>query len=296
MKVWIDGRIVGQEEARISVTDHGLLYGDGVFEGMRAYSGRMFRLEDHLRRLELSARAIGLDLPGRDRLREVVLATVAATGAADAYVRLVATRGEGPLGLDPTTCRGTRIFCIADSVELFSVEKTAGGIALVTVSLRRPAPDALDPRVKSLNYLNNVLAKLEARRRGADDAILLNGRGDVAEASAANVFVVRNGRLMTPPATDGALEGITRATVLDLAPTLGIEAGERTLGRIDLLGADEVFLTGSGARIVPVRSLDSQPIGESVPGPITARLRDAFLAHAHSTGTPVPYAGHPAAA
>jgi branched-chain amino acid aminotransferase len=291
MKVWFDGRILDHTEARISVVDHGLLYGDGVFEGMRAYAGRMFRLDDHLRRFEVSARAIGLDLPARDRLREIVLATVAATGAQDAYVRLVVTRGEGPLGLDPTTCASPTVFCIADSVEIFSKDKAAAGISLVVSSLRRPGPDALDPRIKSLNYLNNVLAKLEARRQGADDALLLNARGEIAEATAANVFVVRNDRLMTPPAADGALEGITRAVVLELASGLGLVAEERTLTRIDLVGADEAFLTGTGARIVPIRSLDGQPIGSSVPGPITAKIRDRYFALARSSGTPVPYAG-----
>jgi branched-chain amino acid aminotransferase len=290
MKVWLNGRILEHTEARISVVDHGLLYGDGVFEGMRAYGGRMFRLDDHLRRFEVSARAIGLELPARDRLREIVLATVAATGAPEAYVRLVVTRGEGPLGLDPTTCPLPTVFCIADSVEIFSKDKTAAGVALVVSSLRRPGPDVLDPRIKSLNYLNNVLAKLEARRQGADDALLLNARGEIAEATAANVFVARNDRLMTPPATDGALEGITRATVLELAPDLGLVAEERTLTRIDVLGADEAFLSGTGARIVPIRSLDGQPIGTSAPGPITAKIRDRYLALARSSGTPVPYA------
>ncbi|HYB99904.1 MAG TPA: branched-chain-amino-acid transaminase [Candidatus Limnocylindrales bacterium] len=292
MKVWIDGQIVDGKDARIPVTDHGFLYGDGVFEGMRAYAGRMFRLDDHMARLEVSARAIGLEIPGgTERVRDIVLQTVAATGSPEAYVRLIVTRGEGPLGIDPTTCPQARILCIVDTVELFTPEKSERGVALITASLRRPAADVLDPRVKSLNYLNNAMVKLEARRQGADDALLLNASGAIAEASGANIFAVCRGVLTTPPVTDGALEGITRQTVLELAGEAAIPARERSMGRVDLFGASEAFLTGSGARIVPVRSLDGQPVGSAVPGPVTARLRAAFFELARSTGTPVPYPG-----
>jgi branched-chain amino acid aminotransferase len=206
MKVWLDGRVVDGAQARIPVTDHGLLYGDGVFEGMRIFAGRVFRLDAHLARLETSARALDLELPGgTGAAREIVLATARAHGAPDAYVRLLATRGDGPLGLDPTGCTGPRWICIVDELALYPPEKRARGIELVTSSWRRPPADVLDPRVKSLNYLNNVLAKLEARRRGADDALLLNAAGAIAEASVANVFCVRAGELATPPASDGAL-------------------------------------------------------------------------------------------
>jgi branched-chain amino acid aminotransferase len=285
MKVWIDGRVVEAAEARIPVTDHGLLYGDGLFEGMRVYGGRVFRLDDHLARFATGAKALALELPGGiARVREIVLETVRAHGAPEAYIRLLATRGVGALGVDPTSCREPRILCLVDQVALYPQEKLRRGIDLVTVSLRRPPPDVLDPRVKSLNYLNNVLAKLEARQRGADEALLLNQQGQVAEAAVANVFVWRGGALATPPASDGALEGVTRRTILELAGTLGIPAFERTLGRFDLWAADEVFLTGSGAGVVPVRSLDGRAIGSGRPGPVYEKLRAAFLDAAPSLG------------
>jgi branched-chain amino acid aminotransferase len=290
MKVWIDGTIVDGSEAKLSVTDHGFLYGDGIFEGMRAYSGRMFRMEEHLERLQVSARAIAIDIPGGiEHVRSVVLETVAAAGAPDAYVRLLITRGEGPLGVDPTTCPQPKLICIVDTVELFPPSRAAEGVELVTASLRRPSADVLDPRVKSLNYLNNALCKGEARRRGADDALLLNQQGNVAEGTSANVFAVVRGIVTTPPSTDGALDGITRRTILELCDELGIPSRERTMGRIDFFAATEAFLSGSGARIVPIRSLDGQKIGAAVPGPITRRLTDAFFELARSTGTAIPY-------
>jgi branched-chain amino acid aminotransferase len=277
MKVWIDGRVVDGAEARVPVTDHGLLYGDGVFEGIRVYGGRVFRLDRHLARLETSARAIALALPGgREAMRAIVLATARAFGRDEAYVRLVVTRGAGALGVDPASCPEARPFCIVDAIRLFPAEKLEQGLALATVSIRRAPSDVLDPRVKSLNYLPSVRAKLEARAKGADEALLLNQSGAVAEASVANVFVVKDGRLATPSASDGALEGITRGAVLELAAEQGLPAGERTLNVVDVLGADEAFLTGTGARIVPVTSLDAQPIGSGKPGPITARLVAAF--------------------
>jgi len=295
MKVWIDGAIVAGHEARVPVTDHGLLYGDGVFEGIRAYARRVFRLDDHLARLRASARAIALALPHPEaRIREIVLDTLRVFGRDDAYVRLVVTRGEGALGVDPTSCPVPRLFCIAAEVRLYAPEKLAAGIELVTVSWRRPAPDALDPRVKSLNYLNNALAKLEARQRGADEALILNAAGHIAEASVANVFALRGRDLATPPPSDGSLDGIVRRSVLELASGLGLRAVERTLSRVDLLAADEVFLTGTGAGIVPVRSLDGQPIGagDAAPaglaeaGPTVARVRAAFAELTKTLGVP----------
>jgi branched-chain amino acid aminotransferase len=287
VKAWIDGRVLDAAEARVGVTDHGLLYGDGVFEGIRAFGRRVFRLDDHLARLGVSARAIGLSLPlDADGLRRVVLETLRALDLDDAYVRLVVTRGEGALGVDPTTCPAPRVFCIAAEARLFPEDKRAAGLDLVTVSWRRPALDALDPRVKSLNYLNNALAKLEARRRGADEALLLNAGGGVAEASVANVFVVRGRTLETPPPTDGCLEGITRRSVLELAPALGLEARERSLSRTDLLGADEVFLTGTGAGILPARSLDGQRIGGGPPFVTTDRVRAAYADLTTRLGAP----------
>lgn len=289
MKVWIDGAVVDGAEARIPVLDHGLLYGDGLFEGIRVYGGRVFRLELHLARLAAGARALGLELPGGvQSVREIVLATARAFGEDEAYVRLVVTRGDGALGVDPASCKSPRVICIVASVSLFPSQVEARGLDLVTVSLRRPPADVLDPRVKSLNYLNSVLAKREARLRGADEALLLNLSGRVAEASVENVFALRDGALATPPATDGALEGITRRSVLELAGRLGLPAAERSLGRADLFSADEVFLTGTGARIIAVRSLDGEAIGAGVPGPVVGRLQEAFarLVREPAMGTP----------
>jgi branched-chain amino acid aminotransferase len=288
MKVWIDGTVVEGSQARIPVTDHGFLYGDGIFEGIRLYSRRIFRFDDHLARLAVGARCLALTIPGGiEAVRRIVIDTARAHGRDDAYLRLIVSRGEGSLGVDPTTCKDPRIVCIADQVRLYPEEKVQSGIALVTSSLRRPAPDVLDPRVKSLNYLNSALAKLEARRQGADEALLLNGAGRVVEASVANVFAVRAGRLLTPPASDGALEGLTRATVLELAGEQRVPAEERSLGRFDLIAAEEVFLTGSGAGIVAVGSLDGIGIGKGGPGPITRRLCQAFERYVRSTGTPI---------
>ena len=286
MKVWLDGRIVDGENAKISVTDHGLLYGDGIFEGMRVIGRRVFRLDDHMHRFETSAKAIGLELPiGRADIRSIVLDTARAFGSDSAYIRLIATRGEGELGVDPATCRGPCIICMVGGISLFPREKLVRGIDMVTVSMRRPAADMLDPRVKSLNYLNSVLAKREARLRGADEALLLNQFGNVAEASVANVFAVIKEVLITPPATDGALAGITRMSVLECAAELGIKTREATLGRFDLLGANEVFLTGTGARLVPVATLDGQTIGNGE-RPIVWRLLDAMDRFAQIHGEP----------
>jgi branched-chain amino acid aminotransferase len=292
----IDGRIVRGAAASVSVLDHGFLYGDGVFEGMRVYGRRLFRLDDHLRRLAVSARGIGLVLPGGiAALRRIVLETARAANADEAYVRLVVTRGDGPLGVDPAPCRRPRVVCIVDMVELFPETRARRGVALATASRRRPAADVLDPRVKSLNYLTSVLSKREARARGADDALLLGAAGHVAEATGANVFVVRGEMLLTPPPTDGALEGVTRATILELAPGLGLTVAERSLGHIDLLAADEAFLTGTAARVVPVRSLDGERIGTKVPGPVTTQVREAFLVEARRRGVAFDPTPRPAA-
>jgi branched-chain amino acid aminotransferase len=286
VKVWIDGRVVDGADAKIPVTDHGLLYGDGIFEGIRVYARRVFRLDDHLHRFGTSAKAIGLELPGGlEAVRRVVLETARAYDRDEAYLRLVVTRGSGELGVDPTQCKHPTLFCIADAIRLYDAQKLAAGIDLVTVSVRRPAADALDPRVKSLNYLNSVLAKREAVLRGADEGLILNARGQVAEAAVANVFVVRDRVLSTPPATDGALEGITASSVIEIAGDLAIETRAQTLGRFDLLAADECFLTGTGARIVPVATLDGQRIGSGGVGSLTAQLMDAFGPYTAQHGT-----------
>jgi branched-chain amino acid aminotransferase len=284
--VWIDGTVVDAAAARVPVLDHGLLYGDGVFEGLRAFGRRVFRLDDHLARLRASAAAISHARPDEATLRGVVRDTQRALGLDDAYVRLVVTRGEGALGVDPASCPAPRVFCIAAEARIFAPETLAAGLALATVSWRRPGFDVIDPRVKSLNYLNNALAKLEARRAGADEALLLNAAGTIAEASVANVFVLAGRTLLTPPPTDGCLEGVTRRTVMEVAPSLGLAAAERTLSRTDLLAADEVFLTGTGAGIVPVRALDGQPIGAGAPFVTTEKLRAAYLARTKVLGVP----------
>ena len=286
MKVWLNGAIVEGKDAKISVLDHGLLYGDGVFEGIRIIHRRVFRLADHIQRLQTSARAIGLELPHSSaELQGIVLTAARALDEDEAYIRLIVTRGEGELGVDPATCAKPQVICIASQIRLFPPEKLLQGVAMVTVSLRRPPADILDPRVKSLNYLNNVLAKGEARWRGADEALILNQSGMVAEASVANIFMVRAGQLLTPPANDGALEGITRDSVLRCADLLNIPAREQTLSRYDLLAAAEVFLTGTGARIVPVGSLDGQAIGQGE-RPLTTRITDTLAVYSREHGVP----------
>ena len=280
MKVCIDGEVMDGAQATVPVLDHGLLYGDGLFEGMRAYDGRPFSLDAHLERLSYGARSLGIRLPGGvAAMRDTVVRTLSAYGGdGDTYIRLIVTRGTGPLGIDPTLCPEPRVICIVDRIKLWSDEKRRAGLSMVTSSLRRPASDVLDPRIKSLNYLNNVLAKGEARRQGADEALLLNAQGHIAEAAVANLFVVRGGALATPPTTDGCLDGITRATVLALAAKHDIPAQERTLSRMDLFRADEVFLTGTGAGLVRVSALDGEPLGRGEPGPITERLTAAHRA------------------
>jgi branched-chain amino acid aminotransferase len=286
MKIWIDHKIVEEGEAQVAVSDHGLLYGDGIFEGMRVINGRVFRIERHLDRLEFGARTLLLTLPyPRAEIRRIVEDTVRAFGQREAYVRLVVTRGVGPLGVDPTTCAKPTLFCIVNTIKLFSEEQRERGLDMITSSYRRPSADVLDVRVKSLNYLGSVLAKLEARQHQADEALLLNQRGHIAEAAVANVFALRGSILMTPPASDGCLEGINRGAVMELAPKLSLEVIERSVGRADLFQASEVFLTGSGAGIVAVRSLDGRTLGTGKRGPITARLAELHRALAESEGT-----------
>jgi branched-chain amino acid aminotransferase len=284
MKVWYRNQIGDARECRISILDHGLLYGDGVFEGIRITGGRVFRLHDHIARLERSARAIGLALPIRGAaLAEAVLATARANGEAEAYVRLVATRGVGELGVDPASCVEPELFCIVASLRMFPDEVRAQGLRLLTSWLRRPAADTLDPQVKSLNYLNNVLAKRDARLKGYDDAVLLNQAGHVTEATGANLFAVLNGTLVTPPTSDGALPGITRDSVLAMRAAAGTPVTCRSLTRYDLLTAEEVFLSGSGAGMVSVASIDDTPIGNGA-RPVCEQLRVAYAAYAVEHG------------
>ncbi len=285
MKVWIEGKIVEGRDAKISVTDHGLLYGDGIFEGMRVIAGRIFRIEQHMARLAIGARSIGLDFPyPAAEIQRIVEDTVRAHGEREAYIRLVITRGEGPLGVDPTTCPRPNLFCIVSTIKLFSEEQREHGLSLITSSYRRPQADVLDLRVKSLNYLGSALAKLEARQRGADDALLLNPRGHIAEASVANVFALRGRVLATPPGSEGCLEGITRGAIMELAARMGLDVSERVLGRHDLFAADEVFLTGSGAGVITVKSLDARVLGPGKRGPVTTELSAMHRSLAETEG------------
>jgi branched-chain amino acid aminotransferase len=283
--VSIDGQIVADDQAKISVLDHGLLYGDGLFEGIRVRAGRIFRIEQHLARLQLGLRFLGLELPFNvEQQARIVTDTVRAFGRKEAYVRLLVTRGEGPLGVDPTTCKKPTVICIVAEIGLYSAEQRAQGLSLLTSSYRRPNPDTQDVAVKTLNYLGSALAKQEARQRGADEALLLNQSGRVAEASVANIFALRGRTLSTPPPIDGCLEGINRGAVLEIARDLGFSVAERSLGRRDLLAADEVFLTGSGAGVVGVRSLDGRAIGRGCTGEITLDLERRHRALAESEG------------
>jgi branched-chain amino acid aminotransferase len=286
MQIYLDGKYLDQADAKISVFDHGLLYGDGIFEGIRIYSGNVFRLEEHLERFDHSARAIMLTLPlSRKEIAEVVCETCRRNNLQDGYIRLVATRGVGDLGLAPWLCPKPSLFCIADKISLYPQEFYDNGLAIVTVPTRRIAPDALPPTVKSLNYLNNILAKLEARQAGALEAIMLNAQGYVAECTADNVFIVQKGELLTPAASQGALKGITRQTIFDVAKDIGVPIREVDLTRYDIWCADEGFLTGTGAEVIPVVKLDGRPLGDGKPGPITKKVLAAFRKRVVSEGT-----------
>jgi len=286
MVVYFDGKYVDSSDAKVSVFDHGLLYGDGIFEGIRIYGGNVYRLDDHLERFELSARAIMLTLPlTRAQLAEAVCETCRRNNLNDGYIRLVVTRGVGDLGLAPWSCANPTTFVIASKITLYPQEYYDNGLAIVTVPTRRIAPDALPPTVKSLNYLNNILAKIEAKQAGALEAIMLNAQGYVAECTADNVFVVQKGEIITPAASAGALKGITRATVFDIARELGIPMREADLTRYDVWCADECFLTGTGAEVIPVVKLDGRVIGTGKPGPVTARVLGSFRQRVLVEGT-----------
>ncbi len=286
MKIFLDGKFVDEAEAKISVFDHGLLYGDGVFEGIRLYGGNIFRLEEHLERLELSAKAIMLDLPmTRAQLAEATCETCRQNGLTDGYIRLVVTRGIGDLGLAPWLCVNPSVVIIASKIALYPPEHYENGLAIVTVPTRRINPAAFPSTVKSLNYLNNILGKIEAHQFGALEAIMLNDQGYIAECTADNIFIIHRGEILTPAASQGALKGITRDTILDLAAELGVPAREANLTRYDAWCADECFLTGTGAEVVPVVKLDGRQIGTGKPGPITLRVLEAFRKRVRVEGT-----------
>ena len=277
LKIYINGQLYDKEDAKISVYDHGLLYGDGVFEGLRTYGGKVFRLEQHLKRLWESAKAIWLEIPmTREAMTKAVNDTVKVNGIADGYIRLVVTRGSGSLGLDPNRTSNPQVIIIADKITLYPQELYQNGLEIVTVSTPRNHPAALSPRIKSLNYLNNILAKIEGLQAGCVEALMLNQKGEVAECTGDNIFLVRSGVLLTPPIDAGILAGVTREAVMELARTAGIEVREIALSKHDVYIADECFLTGTAAEVIPVVKVDNRTIGTGKPGPMTHDLRERF--------------------
>jgi len=282
LKIWLDNKLVDEADAKISVFDHGLLYGDGVFEGIRVYKSRIFELEAHIRRLFQSAKVIRLDIPmSKDKLTKAVEKIVEANGVIDGYIRLVMTRGVGTLGLNPFICEDARLFIIADNIQLYPEELYEKGMKVISATTVRNHPLALPPQVKSLNYLNSILAKIEALDNDVPEAIMYNHEGYVAEATADNVFIVRNGVIYTPPVEAGALEGITRGIVIKLAKEENLEVVEKNLTRCDLYICDEFFLTGTAAEVIGIVEIDGRVIGDGKPGSITRLLRKKFFKYAH---------------
>jgi branched-chain amino acid aminotransferase len=287
-KIYIDGKFYPEAEARISVFDHGLLYGDGIFEGIRFYNGRVFRLEEHLRRLWDSAHSIQLKIPMTMReMSDALLETIRQNHLRDGYIRLVVTRGIGNLGLNPAQCKSPSVIIIAATIALYHEDFYRKGLTIVTCATRRISPAALNPAVKSLNYLNNVMARIEADLAGADEALMLNEAGNVAECTADNVFIVKRGQISTPPVSAGALQGITRSVVFEIAAKLGIKVLEIDITRHDVFVANECFLTGTAAEIVPVVKVDGRLIGSGKPGPVTTRVIAQFREMTRETGTPI---------
>jgi branched-chain amino acid aminotransferase len=286
-RVYVGGAFRSSTDARVSVFDHGLLYGDGIFEGIRAYNGRVFKLERHVDRLFDSAKAIRLDMPQtRDEIAELVLETCRQNDIVDGYIRLVVTRGAGDLGIDPRSCPRADVIVIAKSVGSLYGQKPWEAVSVVTSTFRRPAPDVLCPGIKSLNYLNNIMARIEANDRGADEALLLDQQGYVAEATVDNLFIVVARRLMTPP-TATNLKGITRETVMALAAEAGLPVEERPLTLLDVWTASEAFMCGTMAEIVPIGSVDGRTIGSGAPGPISSQIAAAYQRTVRSSGAPI---------
>lgn len=287
-KIYIDGKFYSEANAKVSVFDHGLLYGDGIFEGIRFYNGRVFRLEEHLARLWDSARSICLEIPmSIPEMTDALLETIRQNNLRDGYIRLIVTRGIGNLGLNPTQCKRPTVIIIAATIALYPAEIYSKGLTVVTCATRRTNPGALNPAVKSLNYLNNVMARIEANLAGADEALMLNDHGNVAECTADNVFVVKRGQIFTPPIAAGALRGITRSVVFEIAAELGIKILEADVTRHDVFIADECFLTGTAAEIISVIKADGRTIGEGTPGSITTRIMARFHKMTRETGTPI---------
>jgi branched-chain amino acid aminotransferase len=288
MKIYLDGKLCNERDAKVSVFDHGLLYGDGVFEGIRAYNGRVFKLKEHIDRLFYSAKAILLTIPmTHAELMKATIDTIRANKLRDAYIRLVVTRGVGNLGLNPRSCLKPSIIIIAGKIQVYPAELYARGMDIVTVPTVRNLHSALNPAIKSLNYLNNILAKIEANNAGVEEAVMLNSEGFVAEGTADNLFIIKNGELFTPPLSAGALYGITRGTVIELAKLAGMKVTEPNLTRYDLFNADECFLTGTGAEIMPVIKIDGRVIGTGKPGKISVKLIEAYKELTKVSGEPI---------
>lgn len=284
-KVYLNGELVEKDEAKVSVWDHGFLYGDGIFEGIRAYNGRIFRFEQHIDRLYESAKAIMLDIPlTKEEMEEAVIETIQANELEDCYIRLVVSRGVGDLGLNPESCPESNVIIIASDIELYPEKFYKEGLEVVTVPTRRNIPEALNPRIKSLNYLNNILAKLEANRAGVLEAVMLNNEGYVAECTGDNIFIIKDDTLITPPVFAGALKGIKRDVVLEIAPKLGLEVKEELFTRHDLYTADECFLSGTAAEVIPVVKIDDRDIADGTPGDYTWDLIDSFRERATNEG------------
>jgi branched-chain amino acid aminotransferase len=287
MMIYIDGQFLPREQAKVSVFDHGLLYGDGVFEGIRAYNGRVFRLDEHIDRLFDSAKTIDLAVPvSKDEMAKIIIETMKRNDLKDGYIRPIVTRGVGDLGLDPRKCEKASVICIAIEWGAMYGDLYEKGLKAVSVSVRRNSACALPPNVKSLNYLNNILAKIEANYKGGDEAIIFDTNGYVSEGSGDNIFVVKNGIIITPPTLNN-LRGVTRAVVLEIAASHGITLEEKNLGYFDLYSADEVFVTGTAAEVAPITTIDGRSIGSGKPGPITRQLIAAFKTVTEKEGTPI---------
>ncbi len=288
LKIYIDGNFYDQSEAKISVFDHGLLYGDGIFEGIRFYNDRIFRLDEHIDRLWDSSKSISLELPmSKSELVAAILETIRQNDLHDGYIRLIVTRGAGSLGLSPDSCRRPSVIIIAATIALYPEELYHKGLMMVTCATRRTSPAALNPRIKSLNYLNNILGKLEAQNAGAGEGVMLNEQGYVAECTGDNIFLVKNGQILTPHMNCGILGGVTRAVVFEIAEKLEISATEQELTQYDIYTADECFLTGTAAEVIPAVQLDRRLIGNGQPGPITLKFIESFRELTRTTGTPI---------
>ncbi len=286
--IYLNGKFVDEKDAKISVFDHGLLYGDGVFEGLRSYNGKIFKLDEHINRLYKSAKAIFLEIPMKfEELKKTIIETVRKNNLKDSYIRVVVTRGVGDLGLDPRKCKKPTIFIVASKIQLYPESFHEMGIDVITVATRRNLNETVNPSIKSLNYLNNILAKIEANNAGATEGLILNQFGYVSECTGENVFIVKENDLITPPISAGVLEGVTRKVVMNIGENIGLKIKEENITRYDIYTSDECFLTGTAAEIVPVVSVDKRIIGDGKPGKITLKIREEFRLLTEIEGTPI---------